>query len=226
MESKNVTNQVWNLFAFELQKILKKYGMDLGHLDGQMGIHREKVRRLIQSLYTPPSLPLLNPEETQTIIDTLHLDSEDVLYLHASVLATSIQRTLSDRIHQDEARLAAEQVLPTIVQSLIAHAGERGLGNIRTGDIDPLDSELDDSLDAILNAIDRGSESIQLSYQVRSSAECMKKARQARDYYEEAIADLESLSRAIRKQSTWKTWHKEAQHGLNLALSRLSELGG
>ncbi|HEU5380930.1 MAG TPA: hypothetical protein VFV38_36365 [Ktedonobacteraceae bacterium] len=223
---KNTTKQSWNLFARELQGILRKYGMDLGLLDDRMGIHREKVRRLIQSLHTPPGLPLLNPEETQTIIDRLHLASEDVLRLYAAVLATSIQRTLSDRIHQDEARLAAEQILPIIFQSLVAHAGEKGLGDIRAGDIDPIDSELDSLLDTIFSAIDRGSEALHLSYSVRVSAERIKKARQARNYYQEALADLESLGRAIRKQSAWQTWYNEAQAGLTAALSRLNELGG
>lgn len=222
---KHINGPNWNLFALELQKILKKYGMDLGHLDDRMGIHREKVRRLLQSLHTPASLPLLNPEEIQIIIDTLNLKPEDILRLHAAVLATSIQRTLSDRIHQDDAHRAAEQLLPVIIQSLITYAGEKGLGNIRTGDIDPMDSELNNVLDTALNAMDRGSEFLHMSYYARSSAERTKKARQARNYYEDAISDLESLSRVIRKQSAWQAWRREAQKGLNMTLSRLDQLG-
>ncbi|HLI68468.1 MAG TPA: hypothetical protein VKV19_01805 [Ktedonobacteraceae bacterium] len=226
MEQKNATGQGWNLFALELQRILRKYGMDLGQLDDRVGIHREKVRRLIQSLDTPPSLPLLNPEETEAIIGKLNLDPEDVLRLHAAVLATSVQRILSDRIRLDEAYLAAEQILPIIAQSLLAHAGEKGLGNIRAGDIDPMDSDLDDVLDTILNAIDRGSEALQWSYYARSSRERLKKARQAYNYYEEALTDLDSLGRAIRKQHAWQEWHRAAQGGLRMAQSRLDELGG
>lgn len=226
MEMKNATGHVWNLFALELQRILNEHGMGLGHLDDRMGIHREKVRRLKQSLYTPPGLPLLNPEETQVIIDTLQLDSEDTLRLYAAVLTTSIQRTLSDRIHQDDARRAAEQILPTIVQSLRAHVGKKGLGNVRAGDIDPMGSDLDGALDIILNAMDRGSEALQLSYYVRTATEGVKKARQAHNYYKEALEDLESLSRSIRRQPGWQSWYREAQSGLNMALSRLDELGG
>jgi hypothetical protein len=225
MEKENANGKPWNLFAVELQTILEKYSMDLGHLDDRLGIHREKVRRLRQSLYTPPGLPLLNAEETQTIIDALELDAEDILRLRAAVLATSIQRTLSDRIHQDEAHMAAEQILPIIIQALLAYADEKGLGNIRTGDIDPLASELDSVLDTALNAIDRGSEALHLSHYVRSSAERVKKARQARNYYAEAVTDLKSLSRAIRKQPAWQAWYTEAQEGLNMAHLRLGELG-
>lgn len=226
MERKNATGQGWNLFALELQRILRKYGMDLGQLDDRVGIHREKVRRLIQSLDTPPSLPLLNPEETEAIIGKLTLDSEDVLRLHAAVLATSIQRILSDRIRLDEAHLAAEQIFPIIAQSLLAHTGEKGLGSVRAGDIDPMDSELNDVLDTALNAIDRGSEALQWSYYAGSSRERNKKARQACSYYEEALTDLEGLGRAIRKQRVWQEWYREAQDGLRMAQARLDELGG
>lgn len=225
MATKNSEDGRWNPFALELQKILGKYGMDLGHLDDRVGIHREKVRWLIQSLHTPPHLPILNVEETQAIVDALQLDSDDITRLHAAVLTTSIQRVLADRIHHDEARLAAAQILPIIVQSLVEHEGERGLGNIRGGDIDPMDSEFDDVLDTILGAMDRGSESLQLSYYMRSSTECVKKARQARNYYEDALNELEALGKAVRKQPAWRTWHTEAQKGLNMATSRLKKLG-
>lgn len=225
MATKNSADYAWNPFALELRKILGKHGMDLGHLDDRMGIHREKVRRLAQSLRTPPSLPILNVEETEAIIGTLQLDTDDIIRLHAAVLTTSIQRILSDRIHLDEARLAAEQIFPLIVQSLVEHAGEKGLGNMRAGDIDPMDSEFADVLDTILGAMDRGSECLQLSYYLRSSTERVRKARQARSYYEDALNDLEALSKAIRRQSAWRAWHAEAQKGLKLAISRLKKLG-
>jgi uncharacterized small protein (DUF1192 family) len=226
MAQQYTTSHYWNIFAFELKKILNQYGMGLGHLDDRIGIHREKVRRLIQSLQTPPSLPILNPEETQLIIETLQLTSEETLRLRAAVLTAAIQRMLSDRIHLDEARLAAEQILPTIIQALTEHANERGLGSAREGDIDPAeDSELNTVLDIALGAIDRGSEAMQLSYYTKSYAERVKKARQASSYYKDALADLESLSIAIRKQPVWQTWHNEAQQSLAQAGRRLEELG-
>src|SRR5215469_11396077 len=93
--------QYWNIFAQELQSILQRYSMDLGHLDSRVGIHREKVRRLKRSLFSPPSLPVLNREEMQLLSTRLRLSDDDVLSLRAALLATSTQRMLSDRIHLD-----------------------------------------------------------------------------------------------------------------------------
>lgn len=219
-------NNYWNIFAQELQNVLHKYGMELGQLDDRVGIHREKVRRLIQSLRTPSSLPVLSPDDMEEIINTLNLDQEDVMRLRAAVLATSVQRMLSDRIYQDEARLAAEQILPTIVQSLTAYRGARGLGNVRGGDIDPLeDDELSIVLETALDAIDRGSNALSLSTSVNSYTEQVRQARQALDYYGEAMKGLQRASRAIRRLPGWQQWHDEAQKGFGAARGQLDKLG-
>ena len=56
MASEDSTGRGWNPFALELQNILRKYGLDLGHLDDRMGIHREKVRSLPVEVHRFPLL--------------------------------------------------------------------------------------------------------------------------------------------------------------------------
>src|SRR5690242_18013470 len=107
MDDQSASGKRWNLFARELADILAVNHLGLGHLDDRAGIHREKVRRLIQSLSAPKSFPVLNAEEMELVIQKFQLGDEDVLRLRAALLATSIEKTLMDRINQDDALLAA-----------------------------------------------------------------------------------------------------------------------
>ena len=226
MFQRGTSPQYWNIFAFELKNILHNYDMELGHLDYKVGIHREKVRRLKQSLTTPPSLPVLSLEDTQMIIDVLELSQEETLRLRAALLATSIQRMLCDRIPQEAARLAAEQMLPTILNALIENTNKHGLGNVRTGEIDPLeDSDIDLVFESILGAIDYGIEALQLSRGVTSHTERVRRAYQAKSSFETAIVELGYASRHVKQLPQWKIWLEEAEQGHNSAIERLEELG-
>src|SRR5690242_17036365 len=102
----------WNLFARELEDILATYNLGLGHLEDRVGIHREKVRRLILSLRRPKSFPILNTEEIDLLVQKLPLVAEEVLRLRAAILVTSIEKALMDSINQDAALLVAEQTFP------------------------------------------------------------------------------------------------------------------
>jgi hypothetical protein len=226
MFQRETPQKYWNIFAFELKKLLHNYDMDLGHLDDRVGIHRETVRRLKQSLGTPSSLPVLSREDTQMVIDTLQLSQEDILRLRAAVLATSIQRMLCDRIEPEAARLAAEQLLPIIYKALIENANKRGLGNVRTGDIDPLeDSDIDQAFESILGAIDCGIQELHLSYNVPSHRERVRRAYQAKASFDEAYTELDNESRHIKQLPQWKIWVSEVEKGKKSALERLDELG-
>jgi hypothetical protein len=226
MNHKDTSQRRWNIFAFELKKLLNQHGMELSQLDDRMAIHRETVRRLQRSLYQPPTLPVLNREETQLVIDSVPLDDDEAAWLRAAALTTAIQRMLCDRIHQDEARLAAEQILPIIHDSLITHTGRKGLGNIRGGDIDPVeDSDIDMLIETALDALDRGTEMLQLSYEVRSPSDSVKKTLQASQCFQEAIDELQYADRGIRQLPSWKHWYSRAQQGMKMVRDRQKELG-
>ena len=225
MSYKNTSAPYWSVYALTLQRILNTYRMGLGHLDDRVGIHREKVRRLIRSLHTPDSLPVLNPDEAQLLFETIHIRQEDRWHLHAALLATAIQRLLSQRIELEDARLAAEQMLPIIHDAVIKHKNTRGLGNVR-GDIDPLeDNEFDLMFALPLEMIDQGNEALYLSRDATSHTERVRRTRFARGCFEEAAAELVNFSRNIRLLPDWQHRHDEAQKGLESVKDRLEDLG-
>jgi hypothetical protein len=110
----------WNLFARELEEVLNAHGLRLGHLDDRVGIHREKIRRLQQSLLMPKSFPVLNSEEMELLIQTFNLSEEERTRLRAALLATAIERMLMDRIDQDNALHASEQIQTILRDTLLA----------------------------------------------------------------------------------------------------------
>jgi hypothetical protein len=107
-----------NLFAHELEEILAAHGQNLSQMDPRLGIPREKARRLLQSLRTPKSFPVLGPEELECLELELPLSGVEWTRLRAALLATAIERMLMDRLGQDKALQAAEQVVFLIDEAL------------------------------------------------------------------------------------------------------------
>src|SRR6266849_4279276 len=157
MTTFNAPHGGWNLFARVLQETLAEHGYGLGHLDDRTDMHPEKVRRLQRSLKVPKSFPILNIYEMEQVTTAFRLNWQEKIRLRAALLATSIEETLMDRIHPDDALRAAEQILPIIEQALRAHTDEmvgigavKGLGMLTTPD----DSEIDRKLGRALASID------------------------------------------------------------------------
>jgi len=111
----------WNIFARELESILADHGWTLGKLDDHGIVYnREKVRRLQKSLNSPGHLATLNPDEMQRLIDFLHLDDLEQKRLQASLLATAVERTLLDRVDQDVAFNASQDVFTILLEAMAA----------------------------------------------------------------------------------------------------------
>jgi hypothetical protein len=217
----------WNLFARELEDILATRHLGIGHLDDRAGIHREKVRRLIQSLGRPKSFPMLNAEEMEQIVKEFKLSDSEILRLRAAILAASIERTLMDRIGHDEALTAAEQIFPIIFEAMQEQINSSGgLGAVKGVDVIPSGyDESDMALDSALETIDAAVAALHLSRNVASHTERIKRAREARNSFEEALADLNEVDDDIRAIAVWQYWYDEAQKGVAAANERLEELG-
>lgn len=124
----------WNIFARELEDILSRRGCRLGQLDDRAGIHPQKVSRLQHSLRQPKCFPVLNPRELEATVLAFSLDEDEQHTLRAAVLTTAIEEMLMDRINQDDAFLAAEQIFPIIVQIINKHkSDDYGLAKVRGG---------------------------------------------------------------------------------------------
>lgn len=212
-----------NLFAEELQKILLalKPPATIGHLDDRSDpltlkkVHKEKVRRLQQSL-TMPIFPTLNPEEIDQVARAFHLLPPQHLRLRAAVLATAVEQTLSGRIVLEKALAAGREVLPLIEEAIRDHQNDNeGLGAAKGGFVimsSPLPAEDDGQWLAALDAVDRGTLHLSMGMMAHSVVERIHSAQQAHSDFSEA---LHLLQRDMPAQSSdrWQYWWDEATQG-------------
>ncbi|HEY1353902.1 MAG TPA: hypothetical protein VGF67_30190 [Ktedonobacteraceae bacterium] len=112
----------WNIFARELEALLQTRGLIVSLLDDRgIVFHREKVRRLQQSLRLPGLLITLNPEEMERLTAVLGLNEQEQHRLHAALFATAVEMVLLHRLPADAALAAAENAF----QLLFAAACEQ-----------------------------------------------------------------------------------------------------
>jgi hypothetical protein len=217
----------WNLFARELEAILEAHQLSIGQLDDRLSIHREKVRRLKQSLLTPKNFPVLNTEEMEMLSEKLQLSDDEIMRLRAAVLATAIERVLMDRISPSDALAVAEHMLPLISRAMQEQINSiTGMGAIRREDTISSDyDESDLALESAIEAIDKGTIALHLSYNVSSHIERIERAQEACHHFEVAQAELDEVDDDMRMLAAWKYCSEEAQSRLIEVNERLEELG-
>jgi hypothetical protein len=164
------------------------------------------------------------------VIETCHLTDDEVLWLRAAIIATSVEAMLMDRINQDDALKAAEQILPIIEAALREYANETtGMGAFKRGGvimIDDCDTDIDLTLEAALDAIDRGTIALHLCRNVSSAVERLERVRQARDSFAAALAELEEANAGIKATEAWREWFREAHSSYQTSANRIIDLGG
>lgn len=210
-------------------------------------VHREKVRRLLISLSEPGTFPALNRDDVERIARYFHFSDAERRRLSAAMLATHIQRVVYERFGEKNdalrkvkaATLAVQIVssmLPTFEQAL-AQLGDDGAAfrqyqptpqakETMSMSAMPNEDRYYAALAPALDAIDRATLAIQLSYAASVSAERLAQARTARDAYSDALAELDEQTAAIRASDIWQAWHDEARHGYDEADERVIDLGG
>jgi hypothetical protein len=218
------THQRWNIFARILEDLLHERGLGLGLVDDRAGVHREKVRRLKQSLIVPKSFPVLNPEEMEQVVVAFQFTEHEVHRLRAAILATAIEETLMERIAPIDALIAAEQVFGVILQAFYRHAGEKS-GLAVTRKSREQSDNADELLEPALHAIDRGTIAIHLSQSAESDLEQVEYAHRALTDFQLALNLLSSISEHLMLTEAWQVWQHEAQKGITIAQQRLEALG-
>lgn len=216
----------WNIFARELQNVLRRHNLDLSRLDDRVGIHPEKVRRLVQSLSSPKSFPVLNVEEMDQLITALNLSEGEIIHLRAAVLAASVERTLMDRINQDDALQATNQIFPIILHALEDESeSDEGLGNTRGGpDMTANDnSGLDEVFRSAYDALDAGEGALSLSSQL-SSAKKPSQLNLAVTQFTGALEALNKIPNSMHSLPQWRDSQQRAQKGLKSAQEQLARL--
>lgn len=217
----------WNLFARELEAILTAHRQSLSALDPALGIAESKARRLQQSLSTPNSWPVLDPEEMEKLEQELPLSREEWMRLRAALLAVWIERMLSYRIDQQRALQAAEHLLPLVNEALQEQSRSDGkLRAIRGPDSEAReDTGADQIWERIWEMLDMAMLALQLSYSV-PDRERMKKLREARADFQAALDQLNTLDGGTKSLPIWADASKEAQRGLGLTIEILEDLVG
>jgi len=133
---------------------------------------------------------------------------------------------LMDRINQDDALLAAEQILPVILGAMREQmSGISGLGAVKGGDGGAGADYAGDFLESIWQALDDAELALSLSYGVSLHTRRIEKARYARIRFEEALTELEEAEDRIRALQIWQYSYDRAQGGLVAASERLEDLG-
>lgn len=77
-----------------------------------------------------------------------------------------------------------------------------------------------------LDAVDRATLALSLSYTVPGFAERLERARAARDAFSDALERLDEQEAAVRASEVWRLWHGEARRGYDEADERVMDVGG
>lgn len=219
--------QRWNLFARELERVLAAHRHSLDEINPQLGIAREKARRLQQSLQAPGSLPVLTPEELEDLDMELSLRTEEWARLQAALLATAVERLLVYRLGHQQALQAAEQLLPLLDAALQERLRlEDSLGTRRGADWEAAENiEGDLAWEGIWETLDAGTLALQLGRSVSSYRERVRALRGAERDFQEALGRLDTLDTGAKALPIWHEACQEARTGLNSVLERLDDLG-
>jgi hypothetical protein len=217
----------WNLFAQELEEILAGHQQTLRTFNPKLGFSAEKGRRLQQSLLAPGSLPVLTPEELEAVELELSLSGEEWIRLRAALLATAIERMLMYRIGKERALQAVEHIIPLIGEALREQIQTYGEPGSRRGpDFEAVeDTEVDLAWAGVWEVLDSAALALQMSCYVSSYRERVRKLKDARGDFQEALDRLNDLDNGLKSLPIWEEAQKEAQKGLDSVAERLDDLG-
>jgi hypothetical protein len=224
----------WNSFARELEPILARRNLRLGHLDDRKDeqgplVHPEKVRRLQRSLDTPKSLTTLNPDELRRVTHAFNLTPEEEARLRAALLATAAERLLLGRVDQYIALQAADEAFYTLLAAIGQDPPPPGMSGVR----DPAASQpyvivpaTDDSepLAQAMGAIDRATLALHLSEDQAPISERIDRAAEAQMDYTRALDTLGQMPTANVDHEAWAYWRDEALHWKGFASQQLRAL--
>jgi hypothetical protein len=231
----------WNIFARELELILARRKLRLGHLDNrkdELGplVHPEKVRRLQRSLYTPKILTTLNPDELQRVVRAFGLTPEEEARLHAALLATAVEMLLMDRVDAHTALLAADETFHTLLAALQQEPPPPGISSVREPAPFPAYTAIPamDYSEALAEAVDRRDRAtlaLHLSEVKAPPHERKDWAEQAHNGYVRVLTILEQTPAtaddgAARHGTARDFWREQAAQGKTYAAQQLLALQG
>ncbi len=205
-------------------------GMTLDDLDSSrfagfaeqddLRLYPEVIRRLKQSLTTEYTYPVLSKQNVAKVATMAKLSRHERLTLIAAVMATRIQRELASRIGTRRAYLAAERLLPILVDGMQELEDDDEFdGKFKEGLAMADLTEFDRTYFDALAAIDRGSQALTAVPYVSNQYEKEAAARQAYDAFTLALAKLGQQGDG----EAWAFWRREAEQGQAAAATYLPQ---
>ncbi|HEY1352569.1 MAG TPA: hypothetical protein VGF67_23360 [Ktedonobacteraceae bacterium] len=206
----------WNIFARELENVLEARGLRLSHLDDRKVVfHREKVRRLQQSLKSPGHLTTLNPEEMARLIATFGLSDLEQQRLRASLLATAVEMTLLDRVDARLALMASEDVFNILLAAMRARPEMTVASRIKAAafSAEGVEAPEDAHFEQALDLLDRASLVLSLSADASCAHRQAMQAREAAEGFASALQYLRDCQASLQESRAWHYWYAEAEAG-------------
>lgn len=209
----------WNIFARELEDVLKVRNLQLGHLDDRkVVLHREKVRRLQHSLASPKHLTTLNPVEMERLTTIMRLTELEQIRLRAALLATAVEMTLIDRVEADIALMAANEVFNTLFAAMKAQPNMVMTTRVRAGAMIEENDTFGDALFIeALDMIDRATLALHVSRSAASLQAQIIHAREAFDAFTHSLNLLWRAQSPLPNSEDWHSWYDEAIDGKKMA---------
>jgi hypothetical protein len=217
-----------NIFARELEDILKARGLRLGKLDdlqdeyGGRLLHPEKVRRLQQSLLRPV-YPSLSPHDINRVIKCIGLSVNEQLRLWAAVLATAVQRELSKTLDKHIAFAAAGDVFDMCLSSLREQSGRfEAIRAISLIAEEPVETALSAVATAV-SIIKDTTDTLNNAQAATTRPTRILNAQVAVAAYSQALSLLDLAERQPDTQARCQFWRETAMKGRALAEELMGE---
>lgn len=209
----------WNIFVRELETILLKRGLRVSHLDDRgIVLHREKVRRLQQSLKSPRHLTTLNPDEIERLTLEMQLSEHEQKQLRAALLATAVEMILMDRIDPQTALMASDDVFHILFAAMKAQPDMVMTTGVKAGAISDDAEECGDELFVqALDLVDRAILAVHVSQQASSPQAQIIHAREAFDTFAHSLTLLQQCQSPPADSDDWRYWFNEVNDGQKLA---------
>ena len=209
-----VPQMQWNIFARELDAILRAHGSRIGLLDNheEIALHPQVVQRLLRSLHSPKPLVVLNPDVLTNIIQVYAMSIDERRRLKAAILATAVQRILMDRVDASLVLMISNNVFDLLLAAFVAHPALESLVRQSSFTSPPNGTEATPLFEA-LDVLDQCTVELHLTLQTESDEERRRMALQTYQAFGFALTLLEQCSQDVRQAPDWEYWYREAQSG-------------
>ena len=223
--SSSDTSIEWSFLAVELKHILEARGLTLWSLQERVKIHKEHVRRLINSLATNKHFALLSPDQIRAIEQALQLTPTERNRVMAALLTTHMEILLVNRMPVELAFQAATRIFPVLLEMVELDAHRQGiLSYLESAPTMENTTLIDVALAPVYLFFDRANIALFASQHTTSFLEAVASMEQAIAELEHAQAQFAEISVQVVSSEIGQFWQQEVREWLQAAQQQLRTL--